>query len=268
MAACLERFGRHVYDVVEKPWPWPSASEDFVLPMYRQYQANPDAFLTALADIADTYGGWTAYGAERLMIEVAGGNLEAKNDLAHSLLATRDPRHLDEAEQLSEESITRKSRAFGFDGRSTRSSRSLRTRIWMARGLIAETAGDADTATGLFAKALDEAARVRDLRKEERPGTYAISVQRCGEVLACQRNPESITVLDDALDIRESQIGEDHTIWAVQDCAKSLWWAYDRLGRDVEAEAVARRYHLKGDPEEWMPSFVPNLDTNGLLSHD
>lgn len=192
----------------------------------------------------------------------------AKNDLAHSLLATRDPRHLDEAEHLSEESITRKSRAFGFDGRSTRTSRSLRTRIWMARGLIAEAAGDADAAAGLFAQALDEAARVRDLRKEERPGSYAVSVQRYGEVLACQRNPETITVLDDALDIRESRIGEDHTIWAVQDCAKSLWWAYDRLGRDVEAEAVARRYHLKGDREEWMPSFVPNLDTADWLSRE
>jgi hypothetical protein len=188
----------------------------------------------------------------------------AKNDLAHSLLATRNLRYLDEAEQLTEESITRKSRAFGFDGRSTRSSRSLRTRIWMARGLIAEAVGDTDTAARLFAQALDEAERVRDLRKDdERPGAYAVSVQRHGEVLACQRNPEAITVLDDALDIRESRIGERHTIWAVQDCAKSLWWAYHRLGRDVEAEAVARRYHLKGDAEDWMPSFVPDLDTGG-----
>jgi hypothetical protein len=183
----------------------------------------------------------------------------AKNDLAHSLLGTRNPRHLDEAEKLSEESITRKSRAFGFDGTSTRSSRSLRTRIWMARGLIAEAAGDADTAAGLFAQALVEAARVRDLRKEERPNAYAVSIQRYGEVLACQRDPETISVLDDALDIRESQIGEDHTNWSVQDCAKSLWWAYDRLGRDVEAEAVARRYRLTGGPEDWIPAFVPDL---------
>ena len=100
------------------------------------------------------------------------------------------------------------------------------------------------------------AARVRDLRKEERPNAYAVSIQRYGEVLACQRDPEAISVLDDALDIRESQIGEDHTNWSVQDCAKSLWWAYDRLGRDVEAEAVARRYRLTGGPEDWVPAFV------------
>jgi hypothetical protein len=188
----------------------------------------------------------------------------ARNDLAHSLLATRDPRHLDEAEQLIEESITRKSRAFGFDGRSTRSSRSLRTRIWMARGLIAEAAGDGDAAAHLFAQALGEATRVRDLRMgEERPGACALSVQRCGEVLACLRKPEAITMLDDALDIREGRVGEDHTFWAVQDCAKSLWWAYRQLGRDAEADAVARRYHLDGDPEDWMPAFVPDLGNGG-----
>jgi hypothetical protein len=76
MVARLERFGRHMYDVAENPSPWPSASEDFVLPIYRQYQADQDAFLTALADMAEEYQGWTAYGAERLMIDVAGGNLE------------------------------------------------------------------------------------------------------------------------------------------------------------------------------------------------
>jgi hypothetical protein len=54
-------------------------------------------------------------------------------------------------------------------------------------------------------------------------------------------------------------MGEDHANWSVQDCAKSPWWAYDRLGRDVEAEAVARRYRLTGGPEEWMPAFVPEL---------
>ena len=183
----------------------------------------------------------------------------AKNDLAHSLLATRDPRHLDEAEQLSEEAITRKSRAYGFDGRPTRTSRSLRTRIWLARGLIAEAAGDSGAAADLLARAQDEAARIRDLRKEERPVSYALSVQRYGEALACLRKPEAITVLDDALDIREEQVGQDHTFWEVQDCVKSLWWAYQRLGRGAEAETVARRYHLDGDPEDWTPPFVPNL---------
>jgi hypothetical protein len=123
----------------------------------------------------------------------------------------------------------------------------------------AEAAGDSGAAADLFTRALDEAARLRDLRKEERPGTYALSVQRHGEALACLRRPEAITVLDDALDIREDQVGQDHTFWAVRDCATSLWWAYQRLGRGAEAEAVARRYHLDGGPEDWAPPFVPNL---------
>ena len=73
-AAELERFGRSVYDPVENRWPWPSAATDLIVPMYQRYQAGPDQFLAALADIAETHGGWAAYGAERLMIEVAGNN--------------------------------------------------------------------------------------------------------------------------------------------------------------------------------------------------
>ena len=75
MAADLERFGRHMYDQVERPWPWQSVAEDFLIPMYHCYEAGHDVFLLALADIVGQYGGWAAYGAERLMIEVAGGNL-------------------------------------------------------------------------------------------------------------------------------------------------------------------------------------------------
>lgn len=75
MAADLERFGRHMYDQVERPWPWNSVAEDFLMPMYHCYEAEHDVFLLALADIAEDHGGWTAYGAERLMIDVAGGNL-------------------------------------------------------------------------------------------------------------------------------------------------------------------------------------------------
>ena len=43
--------------------------------MYNLYQVNPDGFLVSLASLAEEAGGWPAYGAERLMIEVAGGNL-------------------------------------------------------------------------------------------------------------------------------------------------------------------------------------------------
>jgi hypothetical protein len=181
----------------------------------------------------------------------------AKSDLAFSLLESRDPGHLDEAEKLIEESITRKSRVYGFDGKPLRGSRIIRVRIWLSRGLIAEAAGDTETATRLFTEASEEASRVRELRKEARPGSQAVAVQRHGEALACLRWPEAITALDDALDIQETTMRRDHTFWAVRDSAKSLWWTYRRIGREAEAEAVARRYRLPGASEDWIPAFVP-----------
>lgn len=184
-----------------------------------------------------------------------------RNDLGISLLATRDPRHLDEAGELIEESVTRRARAFGLDGRATQLSRSARTRVVMARGLIAEAGNDHAAAARLFTMAADEARRLRELRKDERPGTYALALQRHGEALACLRQADAITVLDDALDIRESRIGQDDTFWAFKDGVKSLWWAYQRLGRAGEAAAVARRYHLDGDADDWTPMFVPRLMT-------
>jgi hypothetical protein len=44
--------------------------------MYQLYQANGDGFLTGLANVAVEHGGWIAYGAERMMVSVAGGDLE------------------------------------------------------------------------------------------------------------------------------------------------------------------------------------------------
>jgi hypothetical protein len=44
--------------------------------MYNRCRADRDAFLTSLSTLAEQYGGWAAYGAERLMIEVAGGSHE------------------------------------------------------------------------------------------------------------------------------------------------------------------------------------------------
>jgi hypothetical protein len=181
-----------------------------------------------------------------------------KSDLAHSLLASRDLSNLDEAEQLVEEAITRRSRAFGFDGRSTLLSRSLRTRVWMARGLLAEAAGSQETAANWFTRAADEATRVSALRKDDDPARYTISLQRYGEALACLRQPDAVTTLGDAIDIREQQLAQDHQFWAVRDCAKSLWWAYQRLGRDREADAVARRYRFTGSSGDWMPTFIPD----------
>jgi len=74
VTADLERFGRSEYDPVESRWPWPSSGVDFVVPMYERYQADPDGFMATLAHIADAAGGWAAYGAEKLMFEVAGGS--------------------------------------------------------------------------------------------------------------------------------------------------------------------------------------------------
>ena len=182
-----------------------------------------------------------------------------KNDLAISLLTTRDPGNLDEAEALIEESVTRRSRAFGRDGRSTQGSRSARCRVWMARGLIAEASGDEATARRLFTAAESEARQLCELRKDERPTVRALSGQRHGEALACLRQPEAITVLGDALDLREGQVGQDYTFWDVQECAKSLWWAYQRTGRASEADAVVRSYHFTGDPGDWIPAFVPDM---------
>jgi len=73
-AADFERFGRSEYDPVENRWPWPSSTLDFVAPMYERYQADPDGFMATLANIADETGGWAAYGAEKLMFEIAGGS--------------------------------------------------------------------------------------------------------------------------------------------------------------------------------------------------
>jgi hypothetical protein len=72
-AADLERFGRSEYDPTENRWPWPSSALEFLAPMYERYQADPDGFMATLARIADETGGWAAYGAEKLMFEVAGG---------------------------------------------------------------------------------------------------------------------------------------------------------------------------------------------------
>jgi len=72
--ADIERFGRHMYDPDESPWP--SVWADLVGPMYYAYRADQDIFLMTLAVVAEQYGGWVSYGAERLMIEVAGGDLE------------------------------------------------------------------------------------------------------------------------------------------------------------------------------------------------
>jgi hypothetical protein len=73
--ADLERFGRHSYDYRANPWP--ESWADLVGPVYDRYHDDQDAFLALLADLADQYRGtWAAYGAEKLMTEIAGGGLD------------------------------------------------------------------------------------------------------------------------------------------------------------------------------------------------
>ncbi|MGH3158188.1 MAG: hypothetical protein ACRDNF_16650 [Streptosporangiaceae bacterium] len=71
MIADLERFGQLMYHPGEERWRWSSSFHEFVLPMVERYKADPDGFLTALADLAEEHGGWVAYGAERIMMEVS-----------------------------------------------------------------------------------------------------------------------------------------------------------------------------------------------------
>jgi hypothetical protein len=70
LAAELEAFGRFSYD--------PQAflpPGDLQPRMYALYQTDSEAFFTALAAAASKYGGWVAYGAEHMMVSIAGGDL-------------------------------------------------------------------------------------------------------------------------------------------------------------------------------------------------
>lgn len=71
MVAELEAFGRFRYD----PQGSPSAG-DLEARMYQLYQADAESFLAALAAAASDHGSWVAYGAERMMVSIAGGDLQ------------------------------------------------------------------------------------------------------------------------------------------------------------------------------------------------
>ena len=128
----------------------------------------------------------------------------------------------------------------------------------MARGLLAEAAGSQETAADWFTRAAHEATRISDLRKDDDLARYSVCLQRYGEALACLRQADAVTTLGEAIGIREEKLAQDHKFWAVRDCAKSLWWAYQRLGRAREADAVARRYRFTGSSGDWMPTFIPD----------
>lgn len=77
------------------------------------------------------------------------------------------------------------------------------------------------------------------------------------EALACQRNPEAISVIGDALDIRENQLHQSRTNPHVVACVKSLSWAYRRLGREAEALGLVRRYDPDRTITDWTPAVEP-----------
>jgi hypothetical protein len=67
----LEAFGRFSYDPQGSPPPG-----DLEARMYQRYQADRESFLAALAAAASDHGGWIAYGAERMMVSIAGGDVQ------------------------------------------------------------------------------------------------------------------------------------------------------------------------------------------------
>lgn len=171
----------------------------------------------------------------------------AKNDLAFCLLEVGGPDALAEAESLVDSALRSRARAFGLDASKTNNIRLVRSKLWRELGLLAEADGDESRARDLFTQSAAETARVVELRANKGPASRAKALQRHGESLACLRDSSAIAVLDDALRIREVELRQDATFVWVRDCARSLSWSYQRLGRTTEAAAVIRRYQLDGD---------------------
>lgn len=169
--------------------------------------------------------------------------LATRSNLAFTLLAAGDDRLLDEVEQLVNEAYSGWCRIYGVDGMATQRIRMIRAWLWQRQGLVAERA-DADRAGELFRNAAEETARIVVLRRERPAASRAMALLRHGLSLACQRRPEAVLQLEEALRIRTEELRQNRSVWQVQDCAKALRWTYQRLGRRAEADAVGRRYRL------------------------
>ncbi len=64
----MENFGRFSWDPERFPFP-----EEAERNNCRAAEADREAWLTALTDAAQRYGGWVAVGAERMLVSVVGG---------------------------------------------------------------------------------------------------------------------------------------------------------------------------------------------------
>ncbi|MGX7824827.1 AAA family ATPase [Actinokineospora sp. 24-640] len=177
------------------------------------------------------------------------------HNLVASLLELDDDSVVDEALDLAEEAVLLRSRAFGLDGRLTLSSRLNRSRAYYRRGLARERAGDDASARADFSTACAESARVVELRAGAEPASRAIALQRNGIARACLRDMSGLSVIGEALSIRQLELRQDRTFWEVRRVAVALRWAYLRFGRGAEAASIAERYGLD-DPDTVVPTAV------------
>ncbi|MEU2613022.1 AAA family ATPase [Micromonospora sp. NPDC007271] len=168
----------------------------------------------------------------------------SRNNLAFTLLQLGDDRSLAEAEQLTSEAYEAWCRAYGAEGRPTQRARLVRSQLWLRQGLRAEVRGDQETAAKLFARAAEESGAVVELRRGRGPEPLTLALQRHGAALAGQRDPAAVPHFERALDLHQRELRRNRSFWVVRRCAAELHWAHLRLGRQAEAQAVARLYRL------------------------
>ncbi|MEV7623753.1 AAA family ATPase [Actinoplanes sp. NPDC089786] len=170
----------------------------------------------------------------------------AQHNLASVLARLGDDQHLAEAEEHAEAVLATWSRVYGMTTGRSCMARLIRARVWQQQGLSAEKRGDEEVAADLYRRAAGETAAVLELRAGALPASRAIALMRHGWSLAATRDRQGVTLLRQALAIRENDLCQDHTFWVARECAGFLVWAYQRFGLELEAESVIRRYQLTG----------------------
>lgn len=94
VVSLMHRFGRHEIDPMNSPREPGSVWRDLVQPLHPAAQADPAAFVTALAERVLPVGGWAVYGAMRTVTELLPSDFrhparDALFDAALSFLRTR-----------------------------------------------------------------------------------------------------------------------------------------------------------------------------------
>jgi hypothetical protein len=72
--AQLEAFGRHSFDPMASEFDLLLMWERIAAPRLEGALADPDRFCRELAEVAIPHGGWVVYGAQRLVVELLGGD--------------------------------------------------------------------------------------------------------------------------------------------------------------------------------------------------